>query len=80
MSAQVFSPVRYEGNRLAIVCVRGNALTDKRKGLIAKEFGYSETVFLHDAPGPGQPRRCDIFTEHGEELAFAGHPVSSVSH
>jgi predicted PhzF superfamily epimerase YddE/YHI9 len=68
--------VKYEGNRLAIVSVRGNALSEQRKALIAKEFGYSETVFLHDAPGPGQPRRCDIFTEHGEELPFAGHPVS----
>ena len=76
----MFSPVKYEGNRLAIVSVRGNALTEKRKGLIAKEFGYSETVFLHDAPGPGQPRRCDIFTEHGEELPFAGHPVSLALH
>jgi hypothetical protein len=47
--------------------------------MIAREFGYSETVFLHDAPGPGQPRRCDIFTGHGEELPFAGHPVSSLS-
>jgi predicted PhzF superfamily epimerase YddE/YHI9 len=71
----VFSPVKYEGNRLAIVSVRGNALSEERKSLIAKEFGYSETVFLHDAPGPGQPRRCDIFSEHGEELPFAGHPV-----
>jgi len=56
--------------------VRGNALSQKRKSLIAKEFKFSETVFLHDAPGPGQPRLCEIFTETGEELPFAGHPVS----
>lgn len=56
--------------------MRGNALSQKRKSLIAKEFGYSETVFLHDAPGPGRPRLCEIFTETGEEVPFAGHPVS----
>jgi len=61
---------------LAIVAIRGNAISQKRKGLIAKEFGYSETVFLHDAPAPGMPRLCEIFTETGEEIPFAGHPVS----
>ncbi|KAK5206878.1 hypothetical protein LTR41_007411 [Exophiala xenobiotica] len=73
---QVFSPEKYQGNPLAIVAVRGNALSQKRKSLIAKEFKFSETVFLHDAPGPGLPRLCEIFTETGEELPFAGHPVS----
>jgi len=58
------------------VSVRGNALTQQRKSLIAREFGYSETVFVHDAPGPGLPRRIDIFTEQGVEIPFAGHPVS----
>lgn len=72
----VFSPEKFQGNPLAVVSVRGNALTQQRKSLIAKEFRYSETVFLHDAPGPGQPRLCEIFTETGEELPFAGHPVS----
>ncbi|KAK5265359.1 hypothetical protein LTR99_000082 [Exophiala xenobiotica] len=74
---QVFSPEKYQGNPLAIVAVRGNALSQKRKSLIAKEFKFSETVFLHDAPGPGLPRLCEIFTETGEELPFAGHPIFS---
>ncbi|KAK5957252.1 hypothetical protein OHC33_001624 [Knufia fluminis] len=76
----VFSPERFKGNPLAIVSVRGNALTQQRKSLIAREFGYSETVFLHDAPGPGLPRRIDIFTEQGAEIPFAGHPVIGVTH
>jgi len=76
----VFSPEKYQGNPLAIVAVRGNALSQKRKSLIAKEFKFSETVFLHDAPGPGQPRLCEIFTETGEELPFAGHPIIGTAH
>jgi PhzF family phenazine biosynthesis protein len=58
-----------------VVAVRGNALSQAKKQLIAKEFNYSETVFLHDAPGPGMPRRLDIFTPNAE-IPFAGHPVS----
>ncbi|EXJ54904.1 uncharacterized protein A1O5_12815 [Cladophialophora psammophila CBS 110553] len=72
----VFSPEKFQGNPLALVSVHGNALSQKRKAQIAREFRYSETVFLHDAPGPGQPRLLEIFSETGEELPFAGHPVS----
>ena len=77
MVPQVFSPERFKGNPLAIVAVRGNAISEQRKSLIAREFGYSETVFVHDAPGPGLPRKVDIFTEQGIEIPFAGHPVSN---
>ena len=67
------SPASIAAKRFA---VRGNAITQQRKSLIAKEFGYSETVFIHDAAGPDQPRRIDIYTEQGDEIPFAGHPVS----
>lgn len=70
----MFSAERFKGNRLAVVSVRGNALSQAKKQLLAKEFGFAETVFLHDAPGPGKPRRLEIFTEN-EEIPFAGHPV-----
>ncbi|RVX67304.1 hypothetical protein B0A52_09342 [Exophiala mesophila] len=80
VTLSVFSAEKFQGNPLAIVSVRGNGLPQARKSLIAKEFGYSETVFLHDAPGPGQPRLCEIFTETGEELPFAGHPIIGVAH
>ncbi|KIV84483.1 hypothetical protein PV11_00258 [Exophiala sideris] len=76
----VFSPEKFQGNPLAIVAIRGNAISQKRKGLIAKEFGYSETVFLHDAPAPGMPRLCEIFTETGEEIPFGGHPIIGAAH
>lgn len=71
---QVFTAERFQGNPLAVVAVHGNTLTRERKQLIAREFGYSETVFLHDAPGPGHPRKVEIFTPT-EEIPFAGHPV-----
>lgn len=60
--------------------MHGDSLSQQRKSCIAKEFGYSETVFLHDSAGPGQPRRLDIFTEQGEEIPFAGHPVIGTAH
>lgn len=69
---------RYTGNPLAIVSVRNNALSQERKQQIAREFNYSETVFLHDAE-PGQPRKLDIFTPL-QELNFAGHPVIGTAH
>ena len=59
-----------------MVAVRGNALTPERKALTAKEFGFSATVFIHDAPpGPGQARTLDVFTGDGVEVPFEGHPV-----
>lgn len=58
--------------------MRGNALSQERKQQIAREFNFSETVFLHDAE-PGQPRKLDIFTTT-EELNFAGHPVIGTAH
>jgi trans-2,3-dihydro-3-hydroxyanthranilate isomerase len=70
----VFSAEKYKGNQLAVVAVRGNALSQAKKQLIAREFGFSETCFLHDAPETGMPRRLDIFTQN-EEISFAGHPV-----
>ncbi|OAP59790.1 hypothetical protein AYL99_04792 [Fonsecaea erecta] len=60
--------------------VHGNALSHKRKSQIAREFRLSETAFLHDAPFPGQPRQLEIFTETGEEVPFAGHPVIGVAY
>jgi PhzF family phenazine biosynthesis protein len=76
----VFTAEKFQGNPLAVVAVHGNALTQKRKSLIAKEFKYSETVFLHDARGPGEPRLLEIFTETGEEVPFAGHPLIGTAH
>ena len=76
----VFTAEKFQGNPLAVVSVHGNSIPHQRKALIAKDFGYPETVFLHDAPGPGLPRKIEIFTGDGEELPFAGHPIIGVTH
>ena len=75
----VFTLRQFTGNQLAIVLVPSSlsdsdALTKEVKQKIAREFNFSETVFVHD-PLPGsQDHRIDIFTVK-EELPFAGHPV-----
>ena len=72
----VFTQKRLEGNPLAIVKVPRDCVLDQDlKQAIAKEFNYSETVFLHEAENDGSlDRRIDIFTILSE-LAFAGHPT-----
>lgn len=75
----VFTLRQFTGNQLAVVLVPSSlpdsdALTHERKQKIAREFNFSETVFVYD-PLPGsQGHRIDIFTVK-EELPFAGHPV-----
>ena len=75
----VFTLRQFTGNQLAVVLVPSSpsdsdALTQEKKQKIAREFNFSETVFVHD-PLPGsQGHRIDIFTVK-EELPFAGHPV-----
>ena len=52
-----------------------SALSKSEKQTIAREFNYSETVFLHDGEHESSSiRGVDIFTVT-EELPFAGHPV-----
>ncbi|KLJ12201.1 hypothetical protein EMPG_12738, partial [Blastomyces silverae] len=77
--ADVFTAERYLGNQLAIVSVRNNALSKTRKQRIALEFGYVNTVFLHDAPQPGLPRKLEIFSET-EERSFSGQAVLGTAH
>ena len=72
----VFTQQRLRGNPLAIVEIPKDCVLDQDiKQAIAKEFNYSETVFLHEAENEGSlDRRIDIFTTLSE-LAFAGHPT-----
>lgn len=71
----VFTNWRFVGNPLAIVEVpKGAVLTQPEKQAIAREFNFSETVFLHEDDGSPDGRRFDIFTIT-EELNFAGHPT-----
>ncbi|MCJ1387955.1 hypothetical protein MMC18_000798 [Xylographa bjoerkii] len=76
----VFTDIRFTGNPLAIVNIpMGASLTQETKQKIAREFNYSETVFLHEDDGTGNGRKVDIFTVN-EELPFAGHPTIGTLH
>ncbi|MCJ1471368.1 hypothetical protein MMC13_000007 [Lambiella insularis] len=71
----VFTSKRFAGNPLAIVNVPPHTtLSQATKQEIAREFNFSETVFLHEDDGALDGRRVDIFTI-AEELPFAGHPT-----
>ena len=77
----VFTTKPFQGNQLAVVHVPSSLslpasviLAQETKQQIAREFNFSETVFLHDAPRGTLDRRLDIFTPT-QELPFAGHPV-----
>lgn len=57
---------------------RNHGLSQEAKQRIAREFNFSETVFLH-YDDPAQPPRVDIFTPVNE-MDFAGHPVIGTGH
>lgn len=71
----VFTTTRFLGNPLAIVHVpRSTTLSQTQKQTIAREFNFSETVFLHEAATDSDSTiTVDIFTTT-DELPFAGHP------
>lgn len=75
VTLDVFTTKRFTGNPLAVVELPADSsLTQNQKQLIAREFNFSETVFLHEATENSSERRVDIFTTT-EELPFAGHPT-----
>lgn len=57
------------GNPLGVF-LDGTEVPEERRQAVAHELGFSETVFVDDAPSG----RCRIFTP-GLELPFAGHPT-----
>ena len=76
----VFTTTRFTGNQLAVVHAPSTLtpasvlLSQEDKQTIAREFNFSETVFLHDALAGTSDRRLDIFTLE-EEIPLAGHPI-----
>ena len=72
----VFTQVRLQGNPLAIVKIPKDCFLEQSlKQAIAREFNFSETVFLHEADSESSAdRSIDIFTTISE-LPFAGHPT-----
>ncbi|KAK9349782.1 hypothetical protein V1523DRAFT_421830 [Lipomyces doorenjongii] len=80
VTLDVFTSRPFAGNPLAVVKVPlAVSLTQVQKQIIAREFNFSETVFLHErghSPSDDQDPSwtMDIFTTT-EELPFAGHPT-----
>ncbi len=72
----VFADRPLAGNALAVVHADGSG-ADAAMQRLAREFGFSETVFVRTGPhGPQQPSRPElrIFTPE-RELPMAGHPT-----
>ena len=65
----VFTDRPFGGNQLAVI-PDARDLPEDRLQKIAREFNFSETVFLY----PGATWRARIFTP-GMEVPFAGHPT-----
>jgi trans-2,3-dihydro-3-hydroxyanthranilate isomerase len=78
LTADVFTPQPFTGNQLAIVFGADN-LPHETLLNIAREFNYSETVFVYPPDNPAHARKVRIFTPGGE-LQFAGHPTIGTAH
>ncbi len=69
----VFTERPFAGNPLAVV-EDADGLSDDTMLTVAREFGFSETVFLQTATMGECAVSARIFTPGGE-LPFAGHPT-----
>ncbi|KFY13662.1 hypothetical protein V492_03114 [Pseudogymnoascus sp. VKM F-4246] len=75
VTLDVFTTERFSGNPLGVVRLPpGQSLTQVQKQTIAREFNYSETIFIHETEGQTAEHRIDIFMVDAE-LPFAGHPT-----
>ncbi|UED85762.1 PhzF family phenazine biosynthesis protein [Streptomyces profundus] len=71
--ADVFTDRPFGGNQLAVV-PGAEGLTDAQLADIAREFNFSETVFVLPPEDPAHSARLRILTP-AVELPFAGHPT-----
>ena len=71
--ADVFTDKPFGGNQLAVL-PDARGLSTGQMAQIAREFNFSETIFVLPPDDPGNTRRVRIFTP-GAELPFAGHPT-----
>jgi PhzF family phenazine biosynthesis protein len=77
VTLDVFTTDPFAGNPLAVVLIPDDSpeVSQKQKQEIAREFNYSETIFIHSANTSSPTKRIiDIFMTD-RELPFAGHPV-----
>jgi len=73
ITADVFTDQVFGGNQLAII-PDGRYLTDGQMQHIAREFNFSETIFILPPSVPEYVADIRIFTP-SSELPFAGHPL-----
>ena len=76
-TTDVFTQTPFAGNQLAVV-PDARGLSDEQMATIAREFNYSETIFVLPPVNPANTRSVRIFTP-GSELPFAGHPTVGVA-
>ncbi|KNG87280.1 putative phenazine biosynthesis-like protein [Aspergillus nomiae NRRL 13137] len=77
VTLDVFTTEPFLGNPLGVVFLPNSpehGITQEQKQLIAREFNYPETIFVHPHAPSDTTRKIDIFTT-AEELPFAGHPT-----
>lgn len=78
VTLDVFTRTRFRGNPLAVVTIpaSGPKPSQAQKQAIAREFNFSETIFVHDVADPAADtsRHIDIFLTTAE-IPFAGHPT-----
>ncbi len=72
-TADVFTDHAFGGNQLAVL-PDARGLSPGQMMQIAKEFNFSETIFVLPPEDAANTRRVRIFTP-GAELPFAGHPT-----
>lgn len=72
-TADVFTDQIFGGNPLAVL-PESQGLTTQQMQQIAREFNFSETVFVLPPEDARHTRKLRIFTP-GVELPFAGHPT-----
>ncbi|KAF4964310.1 hypothetical protein FSARC_7755 [Fusarium sarcochroum] len=77
VTLDVFTAKGFEGNPLAVVETTHNEVSSQKMQTIAREFNFSETVFL-DRRDVSHPR-IRIFTPVNE-MALAGHPLIGTGH
>jgi trans-2,3-dihydro-3-hydroxyanthranilate isomerase len=77
ITADVFTDRPFGGNPLAVL-PDARGLDDEQMLNVAREFNFSETVFVFP-PEKGHTRKLRIWTPGGE-LPFAGHPTVGTAH
>lgn len=78
VTLDVFTDRLFGGNQLAVF-PNGEAIREALYQDIAREFNFSETVFVLPARAAAHARRLRIFTPNNE-LPFAGHPTVGTAH